>query len=105
MLQAFTMSLALSAVAVPPGEQVENHGGPTKYTQPTVRRNERRTVDQARRLSWEGYCRELDRLWVDYRAAGSTAEAFETYKASAREAKRRYVYGDPYLLPIETVSP
>jgi hypothetical protein len=101
MLQALTMSLAMSAVAVPPGEVVENHGGWWQHTQPTVRRFERKPVDTARRLNWECYCNELERLWSEYRTAGSTTEAFETYKAAAQEAKRRYVYGDVYLVPVQ----
>jgi hypothetical protein len=100
MFHALTISLALSTTAVAPGEAVENHGGWWQNTQPTIRRFERKPQDMARKLSWEAYCHELDRLWTNYRLAGSTREAFEQYKAAAMDLKSRYVYGDAYLAPI-----
>jgi hypothetical protein len=57
-------------------------------------------VDQARKVAWLAYCRELDKAWTDYRAAGSTAEAMEIYKKVVGQAKTRYIYQDPYYAPI-----
>jgi hypothetical protein len=48
-------------------------------------------------LLWRAYCQEVDRLWMEYQATGSTDEGFEKYQAAASEAKRRYVYGDTSL--------
>ncbi len=103
MLSALTLSLTLSAAAfVPPGELVEDHSQPWHWTQPTIRTFERREVDHDRRLSWEAYVLELDRLWSEYRAAGSTPRAFREYREAAAQAKRRYVFRDPYYAPIVT---
>ena len=51
-------------------------------------------------MAWNAYCRQLDDLWAAYRAAGSTPAAFRTYLAAAGQAKRRYVFADPYLAPV-----
>jgi hypothetical protein len=51
-------------------------------------------------VAWQAYCRELDALWADYRAAGSTPAAWRIYVQSSGLAKQRYVVGDPYLAPI-----
>lgn len=104
MISAFVLSVALSGTTVPPYAMVENHAQPSHFTQPTVRIFERYEVDHARQLAWDAYCGELDQLWNDYRSAGSTPEAWRAYKAAAAQAKRRYVYQDPYLLPIVGVK-
>jgi len=101
MVSAWVLSVAMSTTAVPPGQIVENHAHPGHYTQPEVRRYERYPMDNARRLSWEAYTKELDTHWKAYRAAGSTPEAFAKYKQAALEAKQRYVYNDPYYIAIE----
>jgi hypothetical protein len=100
MITAVALSIALSSTAVPPGEQVVNHAHPAHYGQPTIRVFERRAEDADRKQAWVAYCRELDQLWAEYRAAGSTPAAWRIYVASAGEAKRRYVTADPYLMPI-----
>jgi hypothetical protein len=100
MVSAFVLSLALSATSVPPGEEVVNHAHPGHYAQPTIRIFERRAEDNDRRIAWIAYCRDLEQLWADYRAAGSTPAAWRAYVSAAGEAKRRYVFGDPYLAPI-----
>ena len=100
MISAFVLSVAMSSTMVPPGEEVVNHAHPGHYAQPTIRIFERRSEDNDRRLAWNAYCRDLDQLWSDYRAAGSTPAAFRAYLSSAAQAKRRYVFGDPYLAPI-----
>jgi hypothetical protein len=100
MISAWALSVAVSTTSAvtQPGEgtlEVEQN-----VIQPTIRRCERCPVDQARKVAWLAYCRELDRAWADYRAAGSTAEAMETYKKVVGQAKTRYVYQDPYYAPI-----
>lgn len=100
MLSGMLISFTLSATMVPPGEMVANHAHPAHFAQPTIRVFERRAEDQDRKLAWQAYCKELDRLWADYRAAGSTPAAWRTYVREAGQAKRRYVLGDPYLAPI-----
>ena len=67
---------------------------------PVVRVFERRAEDAERRVNWNAYCRELDQLWLQYRAAGSTPEAWRAYVVAADQAKLRYVSADPYLVPI-----
>jgi hypothetical protein len=93
--------IAISSVMVPPDHSVVNHAHPAHYAQPTIPKFIRRNEDNSRRLLWEGYTQELDMLWGQYRAAGSTPEAFNKYRRDAAEAKRRYLYADPYLLPYE----
>jgi hypothetical protein len=100
MLSAMLLSVALSSTMVPPGEEVVNHAHPGHYAQPTIRIFERRGEDTDRKISWQAYCRELDQLWAEYRAAGSTPAAWRSYVAAAGQAKRRYVFNDPYLAPI-----
>jgi hypothetical protein len=100
MWSAVLVSVALSSHAVPPGEMVANHAHPAHFAQPTIRVFERRAEDNDRKLAWQAYCKELDRLWAEYRAAGSTPAAWRTYVREAGQAKRRYVLGDPYLAPI-----
>jgi hypothetical protein len=92
--------LAAAATMVPPGEAVVDHSQPYHYTQPTIRRFVGWQDDMNRRLAWEAYCDELRELWSTYRQNNSTPEAFFTYKRAAAEAKRRYVYGDPWLAPV-----
>jgi hypothetical protein len=100
MVSAFVLSVAMSATMVPPGEPVVNHAHPGHYAQPTIRIFERKGEDTDRKIAWEAYCKELDQLWVDYRAAGSTPVAWRKYLANAGQARRRYVFQDPYLAPI-----
>ena len=100
MISAAILSLAMSSTMVPPGQQVVNHAHPAHYAQPTIRIFERRGEDRDRRVAWEAYCKELDTLWAAYRAAGSTPVAWAKYNEAAGQAKRRYVYQDPYLMPI-----
>jgi hypothetical protein len=100
MISAFVLSVAMSTTMVPPGEEVVNHAHPSHYGQPTIRVFERRAEDTDRKLAWVNYCRELDQLWADYRAAGSTPAAWRKYTDAAGQAKRRYVIGDSYLAPI-----
>jgi hypothetical protein len=100
MISAFVLSVAMSTTMVPPGEEVVNHAHPSHYAQPTIRTFERRAEDTDRKRAWVNYCRELDQLWAEYRAAGSTLAAWRRYTDAAGQAKRRYVIGDPYLAPI-----
>ena len=100
MLSAWLVSLAMSSTMVPPGYPVENHAHVGHYAQPTVQLFERRSVDRFRRNAWVAYNAELDQLWADFCAAGSTPAAFADYKFKVNAAKTRYLYNDPYLLPI-----
>ena len=100
MIASFVLSVAMSTTMVPPGEQVVNHAHPGHYAQPTIRIFERRTEDNDRKIAWRNYCQELDQVWNAYRTAGSTPAAWRIYVAEAGQAKRRYVFGDPYLAPI-----
>ncbi len=65
-----------------------------------IRTFEGREADNARKSSWQQYCRELDQAWTEYRKAGSTPEAFQAYKVKALAAKRKYVSNDSLLVPI-----
>ena len=105
MISAWALSLAMSTTSVPPCCPVVNHAQPGHYAQPTIRRYERYDEDHARRLAWEAYCQELDKAWKEYRAAGSTSEAMQTYKKMAGQAKTRYIYNDPYYAPILPMTP
>ena len=100
MITSFVLSLALSSTMVPPGAPVVNHAHAGHFAQPTIRIFERRSEDLDRRILWQAYCQELDQLWAEYRAAGSTPAAWRIYVAAAGQAKRRYVFRDPYLAPI-----
>ncbi|MDX1944732.1 MAG: hypothetical protein SFU86_04930 [Pirellulaceae bacterium] len=100
MISALVLSVAVSTTMVPPGQEVVNHAHPGHYTQPTVRLFERQAEDRDRQIAWEAYVKQLDQLWLDYRMAGSTPAAFRKYVQAAGQAKRRYVFQDPYLLPI-----
>lgn len=100
MITSFVLSVAMSATMVPPGEPVVNHAHPGHFAQPTIRVFERRAEDTDRKIAWRAYCQELDQLWAEYRAAGSTPVAWRKYVAAAGQAKRRYVFGDPYYAPI-----
>jgi len=92
--------LVTTAFMVPPGEQVADHSQPYHYTQPTIRTFERRDEDEARERNWESYVRELEDLWLEYREAGSTVRAWKRYQRQAYQAKRRFIYNDPYYAPI-----
>lgn len=100
MWSSLALSVALSAVAVPPGAPVVNHAQPAHDAQPTLRTFERRAVDDLRRMQWEAYTQELDGLWKQYRADGSTSTAWQIYKQAAADAKARYIFNDPYLAPV-----
>jgi hypothetical protein len=100
MISSFVLSLAMSSTMAPPGQPVVNHAHPAHYGQPTIRLFERRGEDRDRRIAWEAHCRELDQLWAAYRAAGSTPVAWRQYIDAAGQAKRRYVFQDPYLAPV-----
>jgi hypothetical protein len=100
MLSAWLVSLSMSTTMVPPGYPVENHAHPGHSAQPTVQLFERKSVDRSRRNAWNAYNAELDQLWADFRAAGSTPAAFADYKFKVNAAKSRYLFNDPYLLPI-----
>ena len=97
---SFATLLITAAVMVPPNEPVVDHSQPYHYTQPTIRTFERRDEDDARRRNWNSYTQELDDLWMDYRRAGSTTRAWKMYLREAFQAKRRFVYNDPYFAPI-----
>ena len=105
MLTSLVLSIAMSSTALPPGVPVANHASPGKYAQPTIRKFERYEVDNERRVAWNAYVQELDALWAQYRAAGSTPDAFRLYQDSALAAKRRYVYQDPYLTAVPVSDP
>src|SRR5438046_2765971 len=83
MISALVLSVAMSATMVPPGEEVVNHAHPAHYAQPTIRVFERQAEDTDRKLAWVAYCHELDRLWFDYRTAGSTPAAWRRYVDAA----------------------
>lgn len=95
-----TLLLLSASLAVPPCDAASVVASGTYTGQPVIRRFENRGVDDARRLRWEAHCRRLDALWAEYRAAGSTPEAFAAYRRAAAEAKWQYVAGDPYFVPI-----
>ena len=92
--------IVMTAIMVPPNEPVADHSQPYHYTQPTIRTFERRDEDDARRSNWDSYTRELEDLWTEYREAGSTVRAWKLYQREAYQAKRRFIYNDPYYVPI-----
>ena len=98
MISAWALSVAVSATSAVP--ETTDGAADQNVIQPVIRRCERCPVDQARKAAWMAYCRELDKAWADYRAAGSTPEAMATYKQVVGQAKTRYVYQDPYYAPI-----
>jgi hypothetical protein len=100
LMAELMLATGLSLAMVPPNEPTVNHAHPLHYGQPTIRRFERRDEDNDRRRAWEAYVVELTDLWRDYVDAGRTPRAWRTYKESAAEAKRRYVYDDIYLAPV-----
>ena len=91
---------AAATTFVPPNESVIDHSQPYHYTQPTVRRFEDRRMDDERRDNYTVYTNELELLWQEYRRAGSTPQAFRTYEREAAQAKQRYIYADPWYVPI-----
>jgi hypothetical protein len=106
MVSSVLMSVAL---CIPGGHPADCAGAGTGYSNgvassltgpPVIRVFERRAEDAERRANWNAYCRELDQLWLQYRASGSTPEAWRSYVAAADQAKLRYVSNDPYLVPI-----
>lgn len=103
----FTSVLISVALSVPAGHSCGCDGGGGYLSasggitgSPVVRVFERRTEDAERRANWNAYCRELDQLWAQYRAAGSTPEAWRVYVGSVDQAKLRYISADPYYVPI-----
>lgn len=103
MLSAWALSVVVSTTSVTPDSAAIEEGAYSNEPEalsPVIRRFDRYSVDQARRQAWLAYCRELDKAWAEYRAAGSTAEAMAKYKTAASQAKTRYVYQDPYYAPI-----
>jgi hypothetical protein len=99
----YSAALILAAVVmVPVGERTPNHAQPSHYGQPIVRRFERKSDDDARRRGWESYTREIDLHWQDYRAAGKTEQAWQKYRRQLAGARRNYLIGDLYYLPIES---
>ncbi|MCA9102312.1 MAG: hypothetical protein R3C10_13905 [Pirellulales bacterium] len=98
-----TAALVLAAaVMVPIGERTPDHAQPYHSGQPVVRRFERKSDDDTRRRAWDAYVRDLDLLWQDYRAAGSTEQAWRKYLREMAKARREYVVGDLYYLPVES---
>ena len=100
MISAWALSVAVSTTSAVTQPVEGAVPADQNIIQPTIRRCERCPVDQARKVAWLAYCRELDRAWADYRAAGSTPEAMENYKKVVGQAKTRYIYQDPYYAPI-----
>lgn len=100
MISAWALSVAVSTsgTSSPSANGAADAG--QGAIQPVIRRCERCPMDQARKQAWIAYCRELDRAWAEYRAAGSTPEAMEKYKKIVSQAKTRYIYQDPYYAPI-----
>lgn len=99
-MQLTAILIAAATTFVPPGESVIDHSQPYHSAQPTVRRFEDRPIDDRRRRNYNSYVNELDRLWQEYRLAGSTPPAFRLYQDEAAQAKRRYIYADPWYVPI-----
>ena len=95
------LMLAVSATLVPPGELVEDHSHLGHWTQPTIRHFVRWQDEMDRRLAWDAYNRELEQLWIEYRRAGSTPRAWREYDRAAAQTKRRYVYNDPWYVPVQ----
>jgi type III secretory pathway component EscR len=99
----YTAALILAAaVMVPVGERTPDHAQPYHSGQPVVRRFERKSDDDTRRRGWESYIREIDLAWQDYRAAGKTEQAWQKYRRELAKARRDYIIGDIYYLPIES---
>ena len=103
MLSAWALSVVVSTTSVTQDSPMVEEGpysSEPETVSPVIRRFDRYSVDQARKQAWLSYCRELDKAWAEYRAAGSTAEAIAKYKTIVSQAKTRYVYQDPYYAPI-----
>ena len=96
---AYTAILT-AANLVPPGGIVVDHSQPYHWTQPTIRRFERRAEDDSRRAGWNEFNAELEKLWAEFEKAKRTPEAWETYKSGVRKARTNYVFQDPYYAPI-----
>ena len=97
-----TAFVLAAALMVPVDERTPNHAQPYHYGQPVVRRFERQSDDDARRRGWDRYVREIDLLWQDYRSAGSTEQAWQRYLRQLAQARREYLIGDLYYLPVES---
>jgi len=96
-----TELLVAAALSVPLGGVPDNHAQPGQtHSYPVVQRFERRAVDDYRRCNWNTYTKQLDKLWVAYRRAGSTPKAWESYQKSLKMSQYGYLYCDPYLLPF-----
>jgi len=100
LLPTIALSIAMGTVSVPPGALAKDHSQPYHWTQPTVRVFVRQAEDDERKHAYHAYCHELEQYWRAYRSAGSTPAAWDAYQASARRAKRLYIYNDAYLKPI-----
>lgn len=101
MISTIAFSIVVtSSSLVPPGYSVSDHSQPGHWTQPTIRRFERKAEDDSRRAAYSDFNAELDRLWTEYVQANRTAEAWEAYKAGVRAARTNYVFQDPYYAPI-----
>jgi hypothetical protein len=95
---AFVLAAALM---VPIGERTPDHAQPSHYGQPVVRSFERKSDDDTRRRGWESYIREIDLAWQDYRDAGKTEQAWQKYRRDLAQARREFLIGDLYYLPVE----
>lgn len=99
MLQGLSISIVLTAVVgncsrAERTREIERGRCPSTM----AHRTEGPDIGPANDLLWKAYCLQLDRLWAEYRAAGSTPASFRHYQSAAAQAKRRYVYGDSVSL-------
>ena len=101
MTAAFALTVTMTVISVPPGEETVDHTQPDHSGQPVVRYFLRRGVDDLRRDSWSRYTDQLDEHWKAYVRAGRSPEAWEELKRRIRDSKQQYVYQDPYLVPAE----
>lgn len=99
LLWTFTMT---AAFAQPGGDIDERYDSPDyDLVAPVIRQFEQRDLDDSRRARYESFDAHLDKLWRQYRTAGSTAEARQAYVKAVQQARRIYVERDPLYVPVK----
>ena len=74
----------------------------TAASQSCAASSAKKNDDDTRRCGWESLSREIDLAWQDYRDAGKTEQAWQKYRRDVARARRDYIIGDLYYLPIES---
>ena len=96
MLSAFLLSLSLTAALQSPAAAADRLGA--DFLQPAPLRSEQ-PGEFSRRLAWEAYCRDRDRLEREYREAGATPAAWKRYQAHIKRLRMYYLFDDLFVTP------